>query len=177
MSDRMKLTRNGDIFEAGELFAVAHALSEYAEHLYQREAYESSLQNLKLAGRFFSEYGDYHSAQECRKKQFEYVRSQRLKHEKASRITNSVMASVEHAQPQVLRFKRKDVGIWTALVPGFGKRPTIQFTIERQGDNWVAKTSKSVRGHGYVPVAFQSASSLRAAKLACEQSLEKLCQE
>ena len=169
--DRMKLTRNGDTFEAGELFTIAKALTDQAEVLDQRGALESAQTVLRVACKVLREYGDYHSEQDCRKKVFEVSKRIKLKHEQASTITNAVIAAVERLHPPALRFQRKDVGIWSATAPGFGKRPTLQFTIERQGKKWTAKTSQSVRGHGFVPLEFDTAANLPDAKIACQRRL------
>lgn len=171
MRERLKLTRNGDTFEASDLFAVAKILHEHADFTAARGAFEISAQSLKLARRFYNECADYQSAQECSKQEYEQAKRQRLKHEQATRITASVISVIEQMQPNELRFKRKDVGVWTATAPGFGKRATLQFTLERQGEKWIAKTSKSVPGHGFVPAFFDTLSNLKEAKLACERRL------
>lgn len=171
MRERLKLTRNGDTFEASDLFAIAKILKEHADSAGARGAYEVSTQSLRLARRVFNECADYQSAQECSKQAFELAKRQKLKHEQATRITNSVISVIEQMQPDELRFKRRDVGVWTATAPGFGKRATLQFTLERQGEKWIAKASQSVPGHGYVPAAFYQAENLKLAKLACERHL------
>lgn len=171
MLDRMKLTRNGDTFETGDLFLIAKAVREQADSLDRRGAYENSIEYWRVAARVYNEFGDYHSSQECRNKIFEQNKRLRLKHEEVSRITNSVMNTVERLHPRALRWLRKDSGIWTAQSPGLGKRATLQFTVERQGASLICKTSKSVSGHGFVPISFDTAATLKEAKLACERRL------
>ncbi len=167
--DKSKFTRNGDTFTPNDLFVIAKGLTQLADHFRERNALGSSTEYLRLAQRVYTEYGDYHSATECRKKMFE--QNKEARHSEAARITTAVMSFADQMQPDTLQFKRKNPGAWVATAAATANRPTLRFVLDKQGDNWIAKTSKAVAGHGFVPYSFDSASTLKGAKLACERRL------